>query len=342
VHRGAAGPRKGLRRIVGDGYGGKLLGQTAAHVQRRWRWRYVGGDVNHIQRQCALYRGVAHRRRCDCGLRSCRWDRCRGHVDRGCRGWRGWRRRDWRERPRAAQAPRNGGIRRVRYVGRKRHRLGRVDRVSANVVGGNGDGDWKGNRSVATLRATASQRQTQQCHRQYTIFHHDWISLNRFFLNLATGNILPGNIGQKHACYRGTYPNYKSCPKANLLFKSASYNVPEFQVLCPRGKGFERRAVRSPIQAIATFGMRFLLRRPQRRSDTFCLTPETRHLTPDSSPTASKGACFAVSSSGRNSLTAIPRVPPEKPSMYAELMPTTSPRRFSTGPPLPPRAVGAS
>src|ERR1700732_5273131 len=53
------------------------------------------------------------------------------------------------------------------------------------------------------------------------------------------------------------------------------------------------------------------------------------------------GFC-AAATSGRNAPTEIPRVPPEKPSMYAEFTPITWPRELNTGPPLPPCAVGAS
>jgi hypothetical protein len=42
-------------------------------------------------------------------------------------------------------------------------------------------------RAVATLRATASQRQTQQSHRKQTIFNHNQISLNQ-----PVGKPLPG------------------------------------------------------------------------------------------------------------------------------------------------------
>src|SRR3954465_15935666 len=47
-------------------------------------------------------------------------------------------------------------------------------------------------------------------------------------------------------------------------------------------------------------------------------------------------------SNGRSESEEVPRVLPEKPSIYAKFTPMTSPSELRTGPPLPPCALDAS
>jgi len=103
-----------------------------------------------------------------------------------------------------------------------------------------------------------------------------------------------------------------------MLFKSASYNVPEFRALCLCRPAFRMAPAQPDAQRFAgkVAGLRFSgFRSFQWRVETICPTPDTCEPAIVASPPVSFFARSALSISGRRTAAVIPSVPPEKPSM---------------------------